>query len=385
MSFLAFMVPYNEARLQHVEGLDLASCGEKELLAAAREASALRKFLADLVEEGYTDTAALLGDRTDAAGRLQRFLGAAFDILGPPPERERFYLVPEPAGIGIAPAGSAFNAAPETRLDDYLDDLNARSYAAADISDCFDDPGQMRRWQHKTTRVMTEMAGFLRWIDERLRARPGRIPVPMLRDTLLVYLGLAWLGRQPLPVLISRAFANAWATDHPIHEALADVVYRVLLEQGTCDFATLRRCFARHLLDPPGVVPSTFLRACREQLAPLDAGGAPLFIESGVQGTFILSLLALSGPSAGMLLYTTAPWLYGTYASMVYQPNYNFLREMETVVAHDHRFSAWRDGRVYVVESTDERMRRLAMYEIGLFRRLVAAGRAGQGGAADVA
>ena len=74
-----------------------------------------------------------------------------------------------------------------------------------------------------------------------------------------------------------------------------------------------------------------------------------------------------------MLLYTTVPWLYGTYAPSVYQPNYNYLREMETIVAHDHlfRFSAWRNGKVYVVESTDDRIRHLAMYEIRLFRQLV--------------
>lgn len=218
------------------------------------------------------------------------------------------------------------------------------------------------------------MAGFLRWIDDRLRARPDRVPVPLLRDTLLIYLGLTWLGRHPLPVFISRAFANTWNTNHPIHETLADIVYRVLLERGACSLATMRRRYAELLQGHPGVVPAPFMQACREQLASLGDGRAPAFIESGAQGTFILPLLALSGPSAGMLLYTTVPWLYRTYAPSVYQPNYNYLREMETIVAHDHlfRFSAWRNGRVYVVESTDGRMRRLAAYEIRLFRQLVA-------------
>ena len=222
---------------------------------------------------------------------------------------------------------------------------------------------------------MTEMVGFLRWIDDRVRACPGMVPVPLLRDTLLVHLGLTWLGRQPVPVLISRAFANAWNATEPIHETLADVVYRVLLEQGTCGLESMRRRVAELLEGDPGVVPSSFMQACRGQLAPLGAGGPPAFIESGVQGTFVLALMTLSGPAAGMLLYTTVPWLYDTYAHSVYQPNYNYLREMETIVAHDHlfRFSAWRNGEVYVTESTDDRMRRLAAYEIHLFRRLVAA------------
>lgn len=374
MSFWNFIVPYYEARLQQYERLDLGRCSEGELLAAARETSAWRKFLADLVQEGYTDTEALLRDQTDAADRLQRFLGTALETLGPPPERERFYLIPEPVRVRIPPADKAFAGAPEIGLQDYLDHLKARSDDPVDISGCFDDTGQRRRWQRKTAQVMTEMASFLRWTDDRLRARPGMVPVPLLRDTLLIHLGLTWLGRQPLPVFISRAFANTWNTHHPIHETLADVVYRVLLEQGACSLATMRRRFAELLLGHPGVVPATFMQACREQLASLGAGRVPVFIESGVQGTFILPLLTLSGPSSGMLLYTTVPWLYDTYAPIAYQPRYNYLREMETIVAHDHlfRFSAWRNGRVHVVESTDDRMRRLAAYEIRLFRRLVA-------------
>ena len=166
---------------------------------------------------------------------------------------------------------------------------------------------------------MAEMTGFLRWIDDWLAARPGMIPVPLLRDTLLIYLGLTWLGRQALPLFVSRTFADTWGDDHRIHETLADVIYRVLLEQGACSLATMRQRFAEQLRDVPDVVSVPFMHACRQQLAALDGGGPPAFIESGVQGTFILPLLALSDPAAGMLLYTTVPWLYDTYAPIVYQ------------------------------------------------------------------
>ena len=149
--------------------------------------------------------------------------------------------------------------------------------------------------------------------------------------------------------------------------------YCVLLEQGACSLATMRHCFAEHLCKEPDAVPAPFMRACREQLASLGTDGPPVFIESGVQGTFILPLLTISGPPAEMLLYTTVPWLYDTYPPAVYQKNYNYLRDMETVVAHDHlfRFRAWRGGSVHVVESNDARVRRLAMHEIRVFRKLV--------------
>ena len=49
---------------------------------------------------------------------------------------------------------------------------------------------------------------------------------------------------------------------------------------------------------------------------------------------------------------------------------------METTVAHDHlfRFSAWRNDMVYVTETTDDRIRRLAEYEIYVFKQLVTQG-----------
>ena len=132
MSFWAFIVPYYEGRLQHYESLDLGRCGECELLAAAREASALRKFLTDLVEEGYTDTEALLRDQADAADRLQRFLSAALETLGPPPERERFYLVPEPVHIQFPSAGKTFSG--EISLHDYRFYLSSLARPAEDFA-----------------------------------------------------------------------------------------------------------------------------------------------------------------------------------------------------------------------------------------------------------
>ena len=145
------------------------------MLAAAQAGSTLREFLADLVEEVYTDVEALLRGRTNAAERLQRFLRAALEILGPPPERQRFYLIREPIRVQNPPIAQAFGGAPEIGLHDYLDRLNVRSDDPVDVSDCFDDPRRMQRWQHKTRWVLTEMAGFLRWTDDWFRPHLGTV------------------------------------------------------------------------------------------------------------------------------------------------------------------------------------------------------------------
>ena len=78
------------------------------------------------------------------------------------------------------------------------------------------------------------------------------------------------------------------------------------------------------------------MQACHDYLATLALDGTPLFIESGVQGTFPLCLLALTGTTGDLVLYTTTPWLYPTYAPVIFQKNYHYLREMETIVAHDY-------------------------------------------------
>jgi hypothetical protein len=92
-----------------------------------------------------------------------------------------------------------------------------------------------------------------------------------------------------------------------------------------------------------------------------------------VQGTFPLFLLSLTGNKGDMVFYTTTPWLYPTYAPIVFQKNYHYLREMETIVAHDHLFQlkTVQDGRVLVEETTHEQARRLALYEIQTFKAIL--------------
>jgi len=54
VSFIAFVTQYYAERLHAYEQLDLTRCADVALLDAAGEATALHKFLTDIVEEGYT-------------------------------------------------------------------------------------------------------------------------------------------------------------------------------------------------------------------------------------------------------------------------------------------------------------------------------------------
>jgi hypothetical protein len=74
-----------------------------------------------------------------------------------------------------------------------------------------------------------------------------------------------------------------------------------------------------------------------------------------------------------MVFYTTTPWLYPTYEQIVFRKNYNYLREMETIVAHDYlfQFKSVQDGKVLVEETTNTRARCLALYEIHTFKAML--------------
>ena len=95
MSFFTFVAQYYVERLHVYEQLDLTRCSEAQLLNIAEEASALHKFLTDILEEGYTATVDRFVGQTNAMNRLQRFLSTVLPQLGEPSERERFYLFPE--------------------------------------------------------------------------------------------------------------------------------------------------------------------------------------------------------------------------------------------------------------------------------------------------
>jgi hypothetical protein len=120
-------------------------------------------------------------------------------------------------------------------------------------------------------------------------------------------------------------------------------------------------------------IPASFTQACRDYLATLALDGTPLFIESGVQGTFPLFLLSLTDNIGEMVFYTTTPWLYPIYEPIVFRKNYNYLREMETIVAHDYLFQlkTMQDDKVLVEETTNERARHLALYEIQTFKAML--------------
>jgi hypothetical protein len=148
VSFFTFVAQYYTERLHYYERLDLGRCPEAQLLDVAGEASALHKFLTDILEEGYTTTVNRFVGQTDAITRLQQFLTTVLHVLGPPSERERFYLFPELIPLPQLTA-ETFTGGTTYELQAYLDHLDHLADQPVDIVPCFDNAQQCQRWQEK--------------------------------------------------------------------------------------------------------------------------------------------------------------------------------------------------------------------------------------------
>ncbi len=373
---------YYERRLAFWEDLDPAVIPGGQLESEAAEASSLRKLLGDYREEDLHEMIDWIVGRTDAEARLERFLGRALGHLGPPGERERFYLYPEEVA---APKfeRNGFAGGKEWELEDYLEHLERVDADRCNVESAFPDAATAARWRSKTKALMGDMVGYLFQLAVRIERMPRLQPVVLLRDTLVIQLGLGrlraagWRLPEPKAIVFNRAFANAFGPPESIYETLlVEGLCRVVHEERPLDLQALRTGFTRRALKELEI-PESFVRASRQKLAELEIEGVPVFVESGVNGTFPLWLLALNGGEGEMTLYSTAPWLYEIYAPVVFRKNYNYLREMETLVAHEHLFQivegtgeevsgGWR-----VAETTDPVARELAYCEVAIFLQLV--------------
>jgi hypothetical protein len=74
---------------------------------------------------------------------------------------------------------------------------------------CFEHADQMQCWQAKTQVLMTEMVAFLHWICARFAQPTPLVPVPLLRDTPLMHLGLTWLRRSGVSVPASKPLMDS--------------------------------------------------------------------------------------------------------------------------------------------------------------------------------
>lgn len=361
MDFFDFILAYYTDKLKSYEALNLEGLSQKELLAVLAEASALKKFMYDNKEEGYEDTYNEFCQRLDAVGRLEDFLARGLALTGGR-EEELFYLYPHRLRDTLSTQGSPTRI---LELNSFLTQLEALTWADLDqdLLRKYASP----QWLEKTQAVIREMAAYTRWITQQ--AGPRSSYLCLLRDALIPYMGLRQGGFDAVPLLLSRKFLAPWG--NVFYKYITPPIYDIIARAPGTSYSELRSQYRDLLLGETQKPIQDAIAAAREYLGVVTQQDKEyLAIESGVQGSMPLFAGAIAENIQGFLMYTTAPWLLSQYKGIIFRSNYNYLREMETLVCQNHLFDfhSYALGQVQVKEFLDPQIQTLAQYELLLFR-----------------
>ncbi|MEM9459720.1 MAG: hypothetical protein AAGF11_36420 [Myxococcota bacterium] len=363
-------------RLSTFDRVDLQVLDQAEVEALGREAASLRSILEDSLDEGYGDFfAPVIGDQR-ALERLPSFIDRTLTRLGRPHDQWWFELYPPPAVP--PPVDTRRHHAVTRSLGDTLTQLVARACdPRPDVTPYFPDPDRAARWRAQTQAKISELAEYLAWLAAGILREPDRVPVFLLRDTLLPYFGVMWLREagwalpEPRYLLFNRAMMHALGTDEQAYLDLSGLMYDALAHGGSrTDVDAFVRAFAARAR-----VSDAFRRATKTHLDAVCSGRPPLLVESGYMGSFPLWLLSQVEQGGDFVMYTTAPWLRHVYGHRLFRLDYNGLRALETLVVHEHLFqfeSVDDDPAACLVRYTeDECTLALATYELCCFRHAV--------------
>jgi hypothetical protein len=373
---IEFLIPYYQSKLQFFKQLKLDNCTKDELLKYGEEASSLRKIMADYQEEGLYKVFKALSIRINPNPFefLQTFIQDILKRLGETSEAA-FYLLPQTVQPNCL--NDIHFATDNTQeLNTYLAKINQQALDMPNIKTSFASSQQMALWQGNTEVIMHEQTAFLSWCVKKIRQQPNVTPIFLLRDTLLPYLGYLWLRQhhpdlpEAKPLLLSRKFLSSQTGNEDFYFDLGYIIYRFLTEKPNADFATLCHYFAQYALTHPNL-PQPFLQSSRDYLASLQLTKPVFIVETGLHGTFPLWLLTLIQNQGDFVLYATAPWLKTNYQDRIFCQNYNYMRDMETIIIHEYlfRFHHFSQGQVFIAETSNSHIKALSLYELVCFKQ----------------
>lgn len=169
----------------------------------------------------------------------------------------------------------------------------------------------------------------------------------LLRDALLPYIFYCNKERKNLyPWLISRRFLNTISSTEDIDDGIRLPIYEAL-ESGYNDFKDFRLYFKEQL--EKVLEYHTELKAILCRLLSSVKEDRIVVVESGYNGTIPMMLSALDD-RVTFRMYTTAPFLYDTYQSLIYCKRYEDIRKFETLYSQDRllQFSSFHNNQFYV-------------------------------------
>ncbi|XMB67051.1 hypothetical protein RI065_00610 [Mycoplasmatota bacterium zrk1] len=361
MDFIEFTLKIYEDRIREMELSNFKSISRKELYEILKEASAMKKFMFDNKEEGYHETFDYFVTKLNVINRLQTIIDLGMGILDIENEEKHFYLYPKKSYLNIDINKKNFV---EYELNQYLDMLTSLDRNLIDMSIV----NQYPEWIKKTENLLNEMKGYLTWVVDK---SCNKNFICLLRDTLIHYIGLKERNYEVVPIMVGRKYLEQYDRTF-YYDFTIDILYEVLNTKINSHSDLLKdfRKKMKNNIDKRSVdVKNALINYLDRSLL----SNGYTIIESGVQGTIPLTLYSLDERINGFFLYTTLPWLNHVYKDIIYCDNYNYLREMETLICQDFlfEFAFEKDRQIYIKEFQNNILKNLAYYELVRYKELL--------------
>lgn len=354
-------------RLDALESLDLYALSPSDIKTHCADASSIRQSFSDLASDdgGRYGLAALIDETLDCGSRINRFLDRAARVA------------PRQVQIGSAtktppmpPWRPPSSNARTYSIRDYLDYLEV---AAASI-----DPDSVTLRQ-ATTRLGPELVesllGFLMNLAGAPSDRPNTV-VFLLRDTLLLCLGMRRLSAKGWPIDVRALLLNRALLEHlvqpPERPTLYVKCYNAIFEAYDLAGATFGKAYLdayrnRLLLGVGRYLER--LTAVLAAQAPFASADRSTVVDIGVHGTMPLLCMSLLPSVTDLRMYTAVPWLQDFYGNRLYTRQTTQMRRHEQLVCQERLFQCHvvTSNEVLVAETPSETVRREAYLEVRMF------------------
>lgn len=372
-----YVTAFFKRRLDELESLDIRRVSESKLTSSLEQALSMKQALVDLASEDggyYLKLPRLLDSVLRVDDRISHFVEKASATLSH--EQERFHSGPHRFELYQADTGQGFS---RFALDEYLEYLESNA-ASSDLPPPDLEAPHWRRYVEVCSRLLNYLQ-FL--VSCRVtEGRPGEDRrtsfVFLLRDTLLVYLGMKRLCRagwalEARALLVSRPLLQSFAPASPRNQLYASVFnsfYETLADHsGRFDshFLTMYKRTLRLNATPASKALLVFLEHYCDTVLAQDRKF--IVVENGVHGTMPLLVMASTSAVTDLRMYTAIPWLQDFYEAVIFSDLSFHMRELESVHCQEQlfQFAGVTGDRVFVKETRDWAIRRISYQELRYF------------------
>jgi hypothetical protein len=372
-----YVTSFFKRRLGELESLDLRRVSESKLTSSLEQAISLKQALTDLSSEDggyYLKLPRRLNSALRVDVRISQFVAKGRAALGH--KCELSHLAPYEIEQYKADASQGFS---HFELEEYLEYLESNAMS----SDLPPPEVQATHWK-RYSEVCSRLLNYLQFLVSGRVSRGSHSDdrrasfVFLLRDTLLVYLGMKRLCRTGWPLearalLVGRSLLQSFSPRTPrnhLYASLFNLLYESLAnhtKRFDSDFlATYKRTLSLNATPA-----STALIEFLERYCGMGLGQDRncIVVDNGVHGTMPLLVMATTPAVTDLRMYTAIPWLQDFYMAKIFSDLSFHMRELESIHCQEQlfQFAGVMGDRILVKETRDRAVRLISYQEIRYF------------------